>query len=931
MAAAGVVTFFCGAGSALAQTDYVNNGHTLNHSGGAITADGTGGAGVFGIDGLTVTGNFINNGTAEAKGGRAYSQQGNLLATGGTGINVDGDILNYGLLKVEGGEGATERTPQVDAADKSYGGAGLKSTTGTLYNYGRIETLGGLGSEHDGFGGAAISVNQLVNSGNIDTVGGRGHLSSGGNIIGPKGGAGILISNGLINNANGVITGTGGVVGNASGSCNTPTHQPYPGAGLEANGVSENYGKLIGNGGSFWDDAGNEFKHPQIGGHGMFFSTTAHMDNWGYISATGATIITPSNAANKVTGGDGIQFAGGLTNHIKSTIVAQGGSANAGGLGEAQGGMGIKVSNGAYNYGSIYTKGGLKINNAIKEIAGEGINFNNGLTNYKDSFLTMFGHGGAATSDGGAAVTLGGTPKGLADDLPHGAWFKEGAFLVLATADVATGVNSGAYINANGLSVVFENSDYTKGTNLVLSTAASAMGIGGKVTHTNFIVNTSSSASTTAGGVVNPGEIGIGSYTGPVMDVTISSTGGGGSYNYTFEAERVGWSSQLTDGNASVILSTLERDLAGKTLDASNSEWANILASVDFQADVTSLRNRAHSIWGDTMPVATTQAMQSMGRSARFVSQMFSRNLQSVAKCRQLDVCNYANNYGRDTNGLVCSNPDEPYMIWAQPFYYDGRQKGKQDWFYNFDETYYGITTGIAYDVDFAILSAEMHYYQGDLKTKKYKADVDALGFELGIGRCFNINDNINPWVEIRAGYTWMQVDQKRTDMNGAKASSKPDAGVWTGGITVNNAFSVGEQVRITPHIGVDVMHMQMDSYTEKNSALATKVEPDDYTSVQGTIGIAMDYTPTENVYFEARAAYHHEFADRSADVTARGVGLSSNLKVDGDDLSRSSATLGAGVGVRLTDNVSVRADYDVRLADKYVGHQVSATVTFTF
>lgn len=733
----------------------------------------------------------------------------------------------------------------------------------------------------------------------------------------PIGGSGIIVSGNFTNQATGVIEAKGGK-GLGAQSC---SHPGIGGIGLKISGLTDNYGTLKAYGGEPEYSIGTSGGTSK-GGVGMEFSGL--VTNYARIEAYGGN----TNAgAGSLQGGTGAMFLDGLINH--DIVTAKGGNAKATSAGDATGAAGMSVTGGSYNYDVLVAQGGLKENGGGPSIetAGVGITFNDGLTNYKDSFLTLLGHGGATTDAGAAAVALGGT-VGSDPELPHGAYFRLGSYLALGSADVA-GQNSGAYIDANGMDVVFEKeASGNIPVSAVISLVASSTSVGsGPVTHTGFVTNTSSTLSSAN----------LASYEGPVMKVTFSENANAttpGNNDFNFTAERVGLSSEKTEGITSEMLATWEKDLLGQPITAANCDWANLLSAVDFQPTFAELTKDAEEIFEQAMgmPLANNQAVQSLARAARYVDGMFSHNMQSLAKCRQAKACGYNENaYDGRTAGLVCGVSTDPLMIWAQPFFYDGRQKGKRAGYHDFDETYYGVTAGIAYDADIAILSAEVHYYQGDLDTRHYKGDVNAMGFELGIGRCFNISDNINPWVEVRAGYTWMEIDQKRTDINGMKATSKPDAGVWTGGITVNNAFSLTEQIKITPHIGVDLVQVDMESYTEKNSTLATKVSPKDYTSVQGTIGVQLDYNPTVNIYLEARAAYHYEFADTKADSVARGVGLSTNLKVPSDDLSRNSATFGAGVGVKLTDNVSVRADYDVHLADRYVGHQVSATLSFTF
>ena len=203
-----------------------------------------------------------------------------------------------------------------------------------------------------------------------------------------------------------------------------------------------------------------------------------------------------------------------------------------------------------------------------------------------------------------------------------------------------------ATLKARGLNVNFANDDHTYPESMMITPATSALGVGGKVTHTDFIVNTASDWGTGAG------QIGVASYTGPVMDVSITQTPNGGNFNYTYEATRVAWSSNYLAGSSVAdYFANLERQIAGVTIDESNYHWANVLASVDFQPGIKRLRDQANYVFNATMSPYTPQAMQSLARAGRITDSLFSRNLQSLGK----------NGYGSDWAVPVCSATEYYY------------------------------------------------------------------------------------------------------------------------------------------------------------------------------------------------------------------------------------------------------------------------------
>ena len=908
----------------------LNNSAVINTTGGYSTMDTMGGGGFpMGGHGMMITDDMINNasGTITATGG-----EGDMHTTcghagmGGNGLMVGGGGENYGILSGFGGTAAHHAT-----GGTATGGIGM--TFGSLVtNYSTGEVLAIGGTPNTG-GNAARRGGTGINFG--------GGIINHSNLFRAEGASASNTGSGLVTGGHGMTLGPEQFwtsVSNTTFDVKMENHGTIEILGGDAHvtGTAAATGGMgMGISSYFWRNDGVSFSNVEI---------VNEVINHGKIYSTAGNAVSTSNAA--ATGGGGLIMGttsafSNMTLTYKSsynygTMIARGGDAESTSTGSSTGGTGMWLRGGTYNYGDMVATGGLQLNGGGTgtETAGTGMILYDGLTNYEGSYLTLLGNRSSTYTQGGAAVQLGGTPLGTADDLSYGAWFKKGSFLSLGNADYAASLNSGAYIDANGLAVVFENDDPTWPEALVISPATSSLAVGGKVTHTDFIVNTSSDWGTAAG------QVGIASYTGPVMDVTISQTANGANFNYTYEAERIAWSSQyLENSTAGNLIAGLEQQIQGVTIDESNYDWANVLASVDFQPGVQELRKQANYVYNATMSPNTAQAMQSMAQAGRALDSMFSRNMQSLGKYGvgsdwAVPVCSNTDYYYGYAEGPdCCSEYCKPAWLWLQPFYYTGTQKAKASYFNDLDEDYVGMTLGFAQDLGPFVLALSGHYYSGDLDAKHYDGDVDGYGFEIGIGRAFRATEYFNPWVELRAGYTWLDFDQTRRDVNGNKIKSSPDGDLFYAGLKMNNDYQVSERWTLTPSIGVDYMRMSLDSYKEKgNSGLLLNVDPENYDSLRGQLGLDATFAATDSLYLKLRGAYNYEFGDRNAEIMVRAQNLGAlKTKVTDKEFSRHSGTAGAGLGYVFCDNASIGLDYDAHFSDQYIGHQVTGRLVFSF
>ena len=288
----------------------------------------------------------------------------------------------------------------------------------------------------------------------------------------------------------------------------------------------------------------------------------------------------------------------------------------------------------------------------------------------------------------------------------------------------------------------------------------------------------------------------------------------------------------------------------------------------------------------------------------------------------------------RDPQALNTASGDTsgglPMLLWARPFAHFGELDLKDGG--HMDQNFYGVSAGFALATEIVTLSLGGHYIRSDFDAPGYDADADTYGLNLSLGHRFQINDWLNPWLDLHFGYSWVELDQDRRDYYGDKASSKPDSEVFSVGFSMDNFMLLTEEFALIPKLGLDYTHIDMESYTESNSSLAMRVNPEDYESLRGELGLAARWLPRDDFNLEARASWYLEMMDTNAELRSRGANMPGvQLVSKGREQGRSSLGLGAGLNWQPTKSIGLGLDYDYLLEEKYQGHQVSATFKFTF
>jgi outer membrane autotransporter protein len=200
------------------------------------------------------------------------------------------------------------------------------------------------------------------------------------------------------------------------------------------------------------------------------------------------------------------------------------------------------------------------------------------------------------------------------------------------------------------------------------------------------------------------------------------------------------------------------------------------------------------------------------------------------------------------------------------------------------------------------------------------------------------------PWhLDGILSYGFLSTDTKRYISVGSiheMATANYDGGVLSLSAEGGYAYEASSRVTIEPTLGLIYTHVEQDSFSEKGIATdgnnyGLNVRSVDMDSFRTALGVRLDAKlgKKDGVQFipELRVGWEHEFADRTADVTARFIGGSGDFIVRGVELGADSAALGAGLTVAFSKAIQGAVNYDARLNEQLTSHAISGRMSYSW
>jgi outer membrane autotransporter protein len=171
------------------------------------------------------------------------------------------------------------------------------------------------------------------------------------------------------------------------------------------------------------------------------------------------------------------------------------------------------------------------------------------------------------------------------------------------------------------------------------------------------------------------------------------------------------------------------------------------------------------------------------------------------------------------------------------------------------------------------------------------------------------------------AGYGFNQYDSNRRTFGG-NASSSPDGDEVTAGVTGAYDFKVGKHLVLSPEIGLDYTHLEVDGFSETGAGIFDLNEDDrNADSLRSHVGgratATFDCGPVV-LSPQINAAWYHEFLDNENGVSTSlpGAPALGSFQVSTTAPERDFALVGAGLNLvpKCCDNVTVFLNYDAQV-----------------
>ncbi|HUB67982.1 MAG TPA: autotransporter domain-containing protein [Candidatus Methylacidiphilales bacterium] len=294
-----------------------------------------------------------------------------------------------------------------------------------------------------------------------------------------------------------------------------------------------------------------------------------------------------------------------------------------------------------------------------------------------------------------------------------------------------------------------------------------------------------------------------------------------------------------------------------------------------------------------------------------------------------------------DTKQMVIAAPMElPHWgIWASGDVTLGDESGSNT-LSAFHSTLGNPTFGFDYRfTPGLVIGVLASYTTGDADFE----DGSRIGLNTEIGALYGTWRDGNWHVNGMAGAGTIQLNDTRTTFGGTTASSTPRGDDiltdWTGGYD----FQLGDRFTITPEVGLQYTHLDIDSFTETGAGVFDLSEgSQDIDSLRSHVGFkankAFSVGPDVTFVPELRALWYHEFLDDSRGVSTSlpGAPALGSFPVSTFSPQRDFALVGVGLNTAFTGYkgmpVGLFINYNVQVGQSdYIANSVNAGIRVDF
>ena len=831
---------------------------------------------------LTLTGANTYTGGTTISGGLLVAAAGSL----GTGT-----ITNNAALELQQTSNATLNQVLAGTGSLTKSGSGTLTLTGTnTYSGGTTVNAGALSISADSNLGALSGGLTLAQGGTLKTTAG---LATNRTILLDAGGGSFDTASGTALSINGVITGTGGLTKNGSGSlqlnaANTYTGDTHVNAGymalIGAGNLSELTALTVASGATFSiEPASGDRSVGSLAGNG-----TVVLGN--------RTLTTGGNNAETTFGGSftaGENGTGGLHKVGTGTLTLTGSSAYLGTT-RISGGTVVAASNLALGRGSTVTVGAAAGATARLQV-NTGTTLSQAVELQPNGWLTGSGSVGALSVANQATLAPGDASA------PYGTLTVNGNldFQPGATLQVSAQPNSNtaSSVHATGAATL----------------AGSVVHIGPK---SNFAVATPYTILTADGGL---------------NGTTFSSA----SSNYAFLTATLGYTAtQVTltlqgiEDFGSRVNTANQRALVRsvQNLGASSPVYQHLVQAEGSQAAAlaNSLSGDPHASVGGSLPGLSTYA-----------SNLSLQHLRTQTSAGMYPGAAVAQSDGPLPASAWPSSKALP--AWAEVVghwqRYDGDGNAAQ-----LKQRTTGIFVGMDQEVGTSgwRLGGSLGYTNADGKVADRASESDVNSYSAAVYGGKSFGTGTGPRINVLGGlaYTWHDIATTRR-ISSLGQTLKADYSAHTAQLFAEVGYAMGQydKVGLEPFVGVSLGQQRTGSFQERGgfAALQGRSSTDDLASTTLGVRVHSDFQLAgKDARVRATVGWRHAFGDVAPSKTMAFEG-GQNFTVAGAPLARNTAVLGLEGEVALSRTAALVLGYRGELGSGQRDHSANVKLRWAF
>lgn len=374
-----------------------------------------------------------------------------------------------------------------------------------------------------------------------------------------------------------------------------------------------------------------------------------------------------------------------------------------------------------------------------------------------------------------------------------------------------------------------------------------------------------------------------------------------------------------------------------------------------------------NSMGGDIFPDIMALSVNSQREFRRTLPSIFSYSQTAHYQDRADSgfvsdgaLANFATeNYYTYCPATMCS-PGSKWVMWDVPIFTKETHKSDEGRL-GYEQSVSGFSTGISRMIgESSAIGLAVGYDRRKLKGRDdYQMENRGNTLHLALYGGTNIGCF---FFDGYAGFsrTWNKT-KRRTDTSAVTGylgddvygRARPHDSVLSAGLKGSYVWILGNDMRLTPSLGVDFSHVRMGASTEEgmDGTLHTagglmSVEKSDFTSVAMPMMISLNKTyrsgflrfkGNDSLWTpEVRGGYVQQFGSKyaTADVKYINTGLGNNapsFTAESAEFNKSYGTVGAGVKIKLADKFIFNIDYDFSFASNWKHHSLMGMYGVSF